>query len=310
MKSAFLFETRAQGKFLLTGEYFVLDGASALALPLRFGQTLRVETGALPSYIDWSSLDPDGSKWFEAMSELPTLRIRIGSDLKTALTLFKILAACQNLNPEHFAAHQSYRVVTQNDFPREWGLGTSSTLIAALARWASVDPYKILFETLGGSGYDLACAYAEGPILYRLEGQTPVVEPVHFAPAYADQLYFVFLGKKQNSRDGITRYREKAPKSSALIDKISHLTRQFLAAKTLEALDAAILEHELLISETLGLPRAKDLYFIDFWGEVKSLGAWGGDFVLVTSARSEAETRAYFAQKGYEVCWPWQKMVA
>jgi mevalonate kinase len=310
VKSAFLFETRAQGKFLLTGEYFVLDGASALALPLRFGQTLRVETGALPSYIDWSSLDPDGSKWFEAMFELPTLRIRIGSDLKTALTLFKILAACQNLNPEHFAAHQSYRVVTQNDFPREWGLGTSSTLIAALARWASVDPYKILFETLGGSGYDLACAYAEGPILYRLEGQTPVVEPVHFAPAYADQLYFVFLGKKQNSRDGITRYREKAPKSPALIDKITGLTRQFLEAKTLEALDAAILEHELLISETLGLPRAKDLYFSDFWGEVKSLGAWGGDFVLVTSARSEAETRAYFAQKGYEVCWPWQKMVA
>ena len=305
-----IFETRAQGKFLLTGEYFVLDGASALALPLRFGQTLRVETGALPSYIDWNSLDPDGSKWFEAMFELPTLRIRIGSDLKTALTLFKILAACQNLNPEHFAAHRSYRVVTQNDFPREWGLGTSSTLIAALSLWASVDPYKVLFETLGGSGYDLACAYAEGPILYRLEGQTPVVEPVDFAPAYADQLYFVFLGKKQNSREGIAQFREKAPKSPALIDKISGLTRQFLEAKTLEALEAAILEHELLISETLMMPRAKDLYFGDFWGEVKSLGAWGGDFVLVTSARSEAETRAYFAQKGYEVCRPWQEMVA
>jgi mevalonate kinase len=244
------------------------------------------------------------------MFELPSLRIRIGSDLKTALTLFKILSACQNLNPEHFAAHQSYRVVTQNDFPRAWGLGTSSTLIAALARWISIDPYKILFETLGGSGYDLACAYAEGPILYRLEaGQTPVVTPVHFAPAYSDQLYFVFLGKKQNSRDGIARFREKAPKSPVLLDKISRLTQQFLEADTLEALDAAILEHEHLISETLMMPRAKDLYFSDFWGEVKSLGAWGGDFVLVTSARSEAETRAYFAEKGLEVFLPWKEMV-
>lgn len=278
-------------------------------MPVRFGQSLRVEAGALPHFIDWNSLEPDGSKWFEAQFELPSLRIRIGSDLKTSLTLFKILAACQNLNPEHFAEHQSYRVVTQNDFPRAWGLGTSSSLIAALARWISIDPYKILFETLGGSGYDLACAYAEGPILYRLEGQTPIVEPVQFAPTYSSQLYFVFLGKKQNSRDGIARFREKAPKSPVLADKISRLTQQFLEAQTLEALDAIILEHELLISETLMMPRAKDLYFSDFWGELKSLGAWGGDFVLVTSARSEAETRGYFAQKGLEVFLPWNQMI-
>ena len=309
MSSTILFETRAQGKLLLTGEYFVLDGATALAMPVRFGQTLRVEAGALAHHIDWRSLDPDGSKWFEARFELPGLQIRIESDLKTALTLFNILAACQKLNPEHFAAPQSYRVVTQNDFPREWGLGTSSTLIAALARWASVDPYKILFETLGGSGYDLACAYAEGPILYRLEGQTPIIAPVQFAPAYSNQLYFVFLGKKQNSRDGIARFRERAPKSPELLDKISRMTQQFLDARTLEALDAAILEHELLISETLLMPRVKGWFFSDFWGEVKSLGAWGGDFVLVTSARSEAETREYFTEKGLTTILSWKEMV-
>ena len=303
-----MFETRAQGKLLLTGEYFVLDGATALAMPVRFGQSLRVETGELPNFMDWNSLEPDGNKWFEAKFELPSLRIRIGSDLKTALTLFKILAACQNLNPEHFAEHQSYRVITQNDFPREWGLGTSSTLIAALARWIGIDPYKILFETLGGSGYDLACAYAEGPILYRLDAQTPTVTPVLFAPAYAEQLYFVFLGKKQNSREGIARFREKGPKSPALLDQITRLTQQFLEAKSLDALDAAILEHEHLISELLLMPRAKDLYFNDFWGEIKSLGAWGGDFVLATSARPEQETQAYFAAKGFEVFLPWREM--
>ena len=305
-----VFETRAQGKLLLTGEYFVLDGATALAMPVRFGQTFWVEEGDAIGKLSWQSQNPDGTVWFEAEFMWPDFQILSASDDQTARTLVGILQACQRQNLSFFIENQSFRVFTQNDFPREWGLGTSSTLIAALARWAAVDPYKILFETLGGSGYDLACAYAEGPILYRLEGQTPVVEPVHFAPAYADQLYFVFLGKKQNSRDGIARFREKAPQSPALLDKISGLTQQFLEAKTLEALEAAILEHEHLISETLGLPRAKDLYFSDFWGEVKSLGAWGGDFVLVTSARSEAETWAYFVQKGYEVCRPWQKMVA
>jgi hypothetical protein len=33
----------SNGKFLLTGEYLVLDGAEALALPTRFGQNLLVQ---------------------------------------------------------------------------------------------------------------------------------------------------------------------------------------------------------------------------------------------------------------------------
>lgn len=34
----------SHGKFLLTGEYLVLEGALALALPLKLGQTMTVET--------------------------------------------------------------------------------------------------------------------------------------------------------------------------------------------------------------------------------------------------------------------------
>ena len=35
---------KSNGKFLLTGEYLVLKGATALALPLKLGQSLDVET--------------------------------------------------------------------------------------------------------------------------------------------------------------------------------------------------------------------------------------------------------------------------
>ena len=55
-----------------------------------------------------------------------------------------------------------------------------------------------------------------------------------------------------------------------------------------------------MIAKNLQLQRAKMLYFSDFWGEVKSLGAWGGDFVLVTSDRSLETTRAYFQERGFE----------
>ena len=36
-------EFRANGKLLLSGEYFVLDGALSLGLPTRLGQRMTVE---------------------------------------------------------------------------------------------------------------------------------------------------------------------------------------------------------------------------------------------------------------------------
>ena len=62
-----------------------------------------------------------------------------------------------------------------------------------------------------------------------------------------------------------------------------------------------IKEHETILSTALKLKTVKELRFSDFWGQVKSLGAWGGDFVLVTSHKSLEETKKYFHDKGYHV---------
>jgi mevalonate kinase len=303
-----LFETRACGKLLLTGEYFVLDGATALALPVRYGQSLRIEKGQAPSRLLWTSKTDEGISWFLAEYELPSLVALSFTEKKVAETLSDILRKCQAQNPAFLTKHQSFKALTLNDFPREWGLGTSSTLIATIAKWANVDPYPVLFDTMGGSGYDIACAYSDGPILYRLNGSTPEVRPAHFQPAFSDSLWFVFLGKKQDSREGIRRYRERAQGNAELVAEVSRLTQQFVAAEDIQTLETVMREHEALISETLALPRAHDLYFNDFWGETKSLGAWGGDFVLATSERPAAETQAYFKKKGFEVVLSWAKM--
>lgn len=303
-----VFETRARGKLLLTGEYFVLDGAEALALPVRFGQSLHLEAWKEPSRLAWASKNHEGTAWFLAEYELPNLVPITFTDKKVAETLAAILKECRRQNPDFLSGKQSFKALTQNDFPREWGLGTSSTLIAAIARWAGVDPYPVLFETFGGSGYDIACAYAEGPVLYRLRGQMPEVRAADFQPAFADALYFVYLGKKQDSRAGIQRYRERAQKNTLLTADITRLTERFVAAASLAELEAVVREHEALVGQALDLPRAKSLWFSDFWGEIKSLGAWGGDFVLATSARTEAETRAYFFEKGFETLLTWREM--
>ena len=72
-----------------------------------------------------------------------------------------------------------------------------------------------------------------------------------------------------------------------------------LECDTLTEFNKLIRDHESIISKNMSLSKAKDKYFEDFWGEVKSLGAWGGDFVLVTSDRDDSETRKYFMDKGY-----------
>ena len=135
------------------------------------------------------------------------------------------------------------------------------------------------------------------------------MQPVEFQPAFADQLYFVYLDKKQDSRAGIERYRAQAEEKYKCVEKISALTRLCTAAATLQDFEYGLAEHEHLVSEVLDLPRAKALFFQDFWGEVKSLGAWGGDFVLITSERSIEETRTYFNEKGFRVFLSYPDMV-
>lgn len=310
MKQQPVWETRAHGKLLLTGEYGVLNGALALALPVRYGQRLEVGPLESPAILRWMSRDRQGAVWFEAEYSLIDLAIVRTAHRKTAEVLQQILAACRRQNPAFLNGEYGVLARTHTEFPRDWGLGTSSTLIAALARWAGVDPYAVLFDTLGGSGYDIACAYAGGPILYRLtDGRAPSVQPVHFEPAFAAHLFFVFLGKKQNSREGIRHYRERAAAGTGLPEALSQCTRQCLEAQTLDGFARVLLEHERLIAQALGLPRAQERFFPDFPGVVKSLGAWGGDFVLAVAQEKPEQISAYFGKKGFSTCIPYRELV-
>jgi mevalonate kinase len=231
------------------------------------------------------------------------------SDVAVSDNLVQIFKVLRMLNPVFFEKKDSFELQTQLEFPRNWGLGSSSTLIYALAKWTNVDPYALLAKTMGGSGYDIACAGVNHPILFERSENQICFEKVEFQPPFAAQLYFVFLGKKQNSRDGIARYRARIDKNHVAINYFTQLTYDFLAAKNINAFEKVIVEHEQLIARLLDLPRAKDLYFADYQGEIKSLGAWGGDFVLATSEMSDTETKAYFNKKGFETVIPYNKMV-
>lgn len=296
------FQTHTKGKLLLTGEYVVLDGAQALAIPARLGQKFEVspDEAITPGHLHWASYDHMGQLWFEARFHLSDCRVLQTTDASTSTRLVQIFQAIQQQKPGAWEKLPGIQVRMDLEFSRHWGLGTSSTLLAALAQWQSVDPYQLLWDTFGGSAYDIACAIAAGPLIYQLKDGKPHAQPVAFHPPFVDHLYLIYSGKKQNSRAGIRRYREKFKSTPAwpLIDKINKLTTAITNCTHLSTFESLLAEHEALIGETIALPPIQQQYFPDYWGQTKSLGAWGGDFILATSNRSLSATRAYFEAKG------------
>lgn len=290
----------ANGKLLLSSEYFVLDGALALALPTSKGQTFSFENIDNSGNISWESFDEKKEIWFEGNFSIKNFEAIETSDENISNRLTQILNACRKLNPYFLKNKKGIAVESHLTFPKNWGLGTSSTLIYSVAKWANVDAFILLEKTFGGSGYDIACAGAEKNILYSKKNELIKWEYCKFNPPFKNQLYFIFLGKKQNSREGIAHYR-KIDKKENLISEFSFLTKKILNCSEFYEFEKLLEQHENLVAATLHLQKVKDLYFDDFWGGVKSLGAWGGDFVLATSDRSEKETQKYFNEKGFDV---------
>lgn len=303
------FSAYAAGKLLLTGEYAVMDGALALALPLRVGQSLSLSAGFGSNELSWTSLDVEGSPWFRANFRLPDLQVTYTSDPSAAKRLRQLFVAIRKQRAGFLLeTEQSWQVQTKLDFPREWGLGSSSTLVSLLAQWAGVDPYPLQFEVFGGSGYDIACATASGPIFYQKKQPFPQVTPAHFTPSFADQLFFIFLNRKQNSRKGIRRYRDRTAPDNSQLQRISEISSAVAATREREEMEALLLEHEALIAELIGLPPVQQ-QFPDFPGQLKSLGAWGGDFMLALSPLPEEAVRAYFEKRGLETVFSYRVLV-
>ncbi len=301
-------EFYSNGKLLLTGEYVVLDGAKALALPTKMGQYLTIESIQGTEELLWESKDADGSIWYS--NAIPIKNITDRNSLYThdeiTETLLKILHEAHAENPTVFRSGFGYKVTTTLTFPKNWGLGTSSTLINNIAQWFEVNAFELLQKSFGGSGYDIACAQTNAPLVYQLQNGLPVFETVDFNPAFKDQLFFVYLNQKQNSRKAIEAYRNNIL-TEGVIKQISEITAQILKAQHLNEFMHLLDLHEQIIAEVLQIETIKQILFADFKGSIKSLGAWGGDFVLAVA--NDKNPIDYFKEKGYEVVIPYNEMI-
>ena len=296
----------SNGKLLLTGEYAILDGAKGLALPTKFGQYLSLSHSESENFI-WNSLDENDAVWFSSEFSKNRLETIHTSDPEVAHRLSQVLVAAKKLNPLFSPNTDEVNAVeTKVTFPRDWGLGTSSTLIANIASWAEINPYELLEATFGGSGYDIACATHKTPITYQRNGFSPNIQEVNFKPNFEDRLFFVYLNEKKNSRDAITSYRNLNFNKTELLSAINNITDKILSCTSLKEFEHLLNQHENILSKTLQVQTIKSTLFADYSHTIKSLGAWGGDFVLAIGTEDDM---VYFKNKGYHTVLPYQKMM-
>jgi mevalonate kinase len=291
----------SHGKLLLTGEYLVLDGAKALALPTRYGQEMEVTEGLGPGKYLWSAWDHDAQP-------IDVVPIDFNQPLPEGDTpfrkrLYKTMSALRLVRTE--IASESATIKTELQFHPEWGLGSSSTFIANLCKWQEVDPFPIYEAVFGGSGYDVAVAMEGHSLTYERSGRDKRIRQVRFEPTFKRQLYFVYLNQKQDSRAAIESYRAYR-KSNCLTEEISALTDAVIECNDVEEFQLLIRTHEKILADILQQPRVKERLFPDYPFEVKSLGGWGGDFIL---AVGDDQTPNYFAKNGFTTCIPFDQMI-
>jgi mevalonate kinase len=297
----------SNGKLMITGEYLVLHGALSLAVPTAAGQYLYVHAGGEDDLLRWKA-NVKSTPWFECIIRPDTWDVIRSDREEIAERLVKLLKAASDLKGQT-GWLRGVTAVSEIGFDIEWGLGSSSSLISNLAWWADVDPYSLFSHVSRGSGYDIACARSEYPILYKTDTGGREISEIPFYPEFSGQLAFVYLGRKQDSNESVWKFLDHALVREADIDKVSELSKQAAESKTLQQYNDLLQEHEGILSGILDRPPVKEALFRDYPGMVKSLGAWGGDFVHISMEAGLEAARDYFSGKGLGVLIPFDEMI-
>lgn len=288
----------SNGKLMLTGEYFVLFGAKALAMPVKYGQSLQVEEiNDEPGLMFVTHVL--GKPWFVASFDTETFEIINTDECSKACYLQELFLAARLLNPTFLMQRKKVLAIANIDFNIDWGMGSSSSLISNIASWANVNPYELNRLVSRGSGYDIACARSNTALFFSLKGHIPIVKHVSFAPKYSSHLWFIYLEKKEATEANVSAVSDKLTPSPSQLNEISHISDDILKARTVSEMGRLMAKHEDIIAQALQKEPIQSVLFKDFKGVVKSLGAWGGDFCMAVSEENDAYVRQYFEQKGF-----------
>lgn len=284
---------------MLAGEYAVMCGVEALALPVRAGQWQHVwEMPAKGvSKLVWQSKDADGGVWFECRVDTDIMHVSETTSETYSDTLLRLLFCIKEQKPELFL-HKNIRIETECEFNRSFGLGSSSTLVCNLAKWSGVNAHLLQERAFGGSGYDVAVGNLGRPLVYWLENNEPNWSSWQLPPDFTHDWYLAFPGEKQNSRDslaGVKAQLDKISSDVALLQQMNACIQAIKSPRSLPMLEAMLEMWQALLSQRLDLPRPYETLGLSpvKGGLCKYLGAWGGDVLLINRTFLQANEIAF-----------------
>ena len=291
------------GKLLITAEYLILKGAKGLAIPTKYGQKMSVVKNR-EKKIAWEAYSINNKKWIDCKFDLNFKLIKSkNTKTKYIYSLSKLLKKINEFSPGF--AGQGIKVSTNLEFQRNWGLGSSSTLINNISNWLNIDPYKFLKMTYKGSGYDIAVAKTKKSIFFEKKSEFNNIMHANFSPPFKNNLFFVHLNKKVSTQTELTKFLNYKNEYNNEILKVNSLGDMIVKEKNQKKFNEMIKEHEEIISNIIYKKPIQSTLFKDFNGQIKSLGSWGGDFIL---ASGDNETPKYFSRKGYKTIIPFSEM--
>jgi len=301
----------APGKILLAGEYTVLLGLEAHAVPVKSGQWLEFFAYNTPDNqaptVHFKAFDDRGEIWLENVYDLDSDAWRNPPvpELNAFDTILKFV------NDEFWEPQTSYRLETRLEFGRETGLGSSSTFIALMSQCFRLNPQKLQEHIFGGSGYDVAVACLGKSLSFWRNDKGAHYRPWKLPSELTQNWHVVFMGKKVNSRKSSTAILEKLeeiltePFYKQQFERVLSIVRD---AETTASLEAALEMYQMLLAQLLemetpykqlGLKPVKQ-------GLCKWLGAWGGDMLLVNDTFIHSESDFF---ESYN-CVPWNEIVS
>lgn len=301
----------SHGKVLLIGEYAVMAGVEALALPVAQGQWMEVWDMPAKgvSRLVWQGKEADGTVWFECRIDTDIMHISESTDEGVAKTLVKLLREVQVHRPDLFSG-RTLRIETLCEFNRNHGLGSSSTLVANISKWSGVDAFVLQEAAFGGSGYDVAVGLLGRPLVYWKEGDAACWSKWSLDPGMCESWYLAFPGSKQNSRSSLAGVRDKLEAfktDTMLLQQMNAVVNAVKQPRSLPLAEAMLEMWQALLHQRLDLPRAwDDLQLEPIQGGLcKWLGAWGGDVLLINQMTLDKYPQAF---EGMDIR-PWNQTV-
>lgn len=296
---------------MLAGEYAVMCGVEALAMPVRAGQWQHVweMPAKAVSKLVWQSKDADGSVWFECRIDTDIMHVSETTSESYSDTLLRLLLCIKEQKAELFL-HKNIRIETECEFNRSFGLGSSSTLVCNLAKWSGVDAHALQEHVFGGSGYDVAVGNLGRPLVYWLENNNSNWSSWQLPPDFTREWYLAFPGEKQNSRESLSTVKSQLEKIStdvALLQQMNACIQAVKTPRSLPMLEAMLEMWQALLSQRLDLSRPYETLGLSpvKGGLCKYLGAWGGDVLLINLTFLQANETAF---ESMELV-PWNEFV-